>query len=282
MLAGDPPFSEGGLGERVYKHLHTEPPDIRGINPDVPPGLWAVLKRMLAKAPGARYQTPAELLRDLLHLPTKMIDGTADRPEPPASARRTAKRREPAAPPESSDDGVSAGLDEDEDSGLSTPEQRLAATRQFERASEVAAAGENEDYARHLLLSCCQLDPANLRYRQALRQLKRKRIALLGRLTAPLGKLAGKARLQAALRKGEYLKVLEQGEEAVAAAPKDIAVHLLMVDAAAALGLPRLASWLAEQARAGPAQPRPPPQPSPGAREAGSVRRGPPPVGSSA
>ncbi len=99
------------------------------------------------------------------------------------------------------------------------------------------------------MLSCCQLDPANLRYRQALRQLKRKRTALLGRLTAPLGKLAGKARLQAALRKGEYRKVLEHGEEVIAAAPNDIAVHLAMAEAAEALGLPRLATWLVEQAR---------------------------------
>ena len=114
----------------------------------------------------------------------------------------------------------------------------------------MTAAGDNDDYARHLLLSCCGLDPANLRYRQALRQLTAKRTALLGRLTAPLGKLAGKARLQAALRKGEYLKVLEYGEEAVAVAPKDVAVHLAMAEAAEALGLPRLATWLIEQAQA--------------------------------
>ena len=249
MLAGEPPFSEGGLGERVYKHLHTEPPDIRRINPDVPPGLWAVLKRMLAKAPGARYQTPAELLNDLLHLPTQSPDGTAEPSEPSPSARRAAKRRDPVSSHDQADARSSPGLDDDPDPGLSTPDQRLAAARQFERASEVAAAGENDDYARHLMLSCCQLDPANLRYRQALRQLKRKRTALLGRLTAPLGKLAGKARLQAALRKGEYRKVLEHGEEVIAAAPNDIAVHLAMAEAAEALGLPRLATWLVEQAR---------------------------------
>ena len=62
MLAGHPPFDEGGLGEHIYKHMHAEPPDLRKINPDVSPGLWAVLKRMLAKAPGARYQTPVALL----------------------------------------------------------------------------------------------------------------------------------------------------------------------------------------------------------------------------
>ena len=35
MLAGNPPFSEGGLGERILKHLQEEPPDIRQFNPHV-------------------------------------------------------------------------------------------------------------------------------------------------------------------------------------------------------------------------------------------------------
>ena len=71
---GEPPFSEGGLGERVYKHLNTEPTDIRRINPDVPAGLWAVIRKMLAKAPEARHQTPTELLKALLHLSSKGAD----------------------------------------------------------------------------------------------------------------------------------------------------------------------------------------------------------------
>ncbi len=247
MLAGQPPFAEGGLGERVYKHLHSDPPDVRRFNPDVPPGLWTVLKRMLAKAPGARYQTPAAMLHDLLHLPRKALDERGAVKQPSA-ARRGGDRPAPSASGESVDDGSATGLD-DPDAGLSTPDQRTAANRQYERACEAAAGGENDDYARHLLLSSCRLDPANLRYRQALRHLKQKPAALLSRLTAPFGNLAGKARLQKALRKGEYLRVLEHGELALAVAPSDIAVHLAMSGAAEALGLPRLACWLAEQAR---------------------------------
>jgi serine/threonine protein kinase len=249
MLAGQPPFSEGGLGERVYQHLHTEPSSVRRFNRDVPPGLWAVLKRMLAKAPGARYQTPASLLHDLTHLPAGTREDREEAAEKPSS-RRSANRREPVAAPDVPADEEPAGPEDGTDPSLSTPEQRLAASGQFERAREVLAAGDNDEYARHLLLSCCQLDPGNLRYRQALRQVKRKPNRLLGRLTAPLGKMAGKARMQAAVRKGEYLKVLEYGEEAVAADPKDIGAHLAMAGAAEALGLPRLAVWLAEQAKA--------------------------------
>jgi eukaryotic-like serine/threonine-protein kinase len=62
MLAGNPPFAEGGLGERVYKHMHVEPADVRQLNARVPEPLWAILRKMLAKNPEDRFQTPAHLL----------------------------------------------------------------------------------------------------------------------------------------------------------------------------------------------------------------------------
>lgn len=65
MLAGNPPFNEGGLAERLYQHAEVEPPDIRTINPDVTPGLARVLGKMLAKKPVQRYQNPQELIQDL-------------------------------------------------------------------------------------------------------------------------------------------------------------------------------------------------------------------------
>src|SRR5438552_10082175 len=65
MLAGHPPFADGGLAERLYKHLNVEPTDIRQLNRQVSPSLANVLRRMLAKKPQERYQTPALLLQDL-------------------------------------------------------------------------------------------------------------------------------------------------------------------------------------------------------------------------
>jgi serine/threonine protein kinase len=246
MLAGHPPFDEGGLGERVYKHMHTEPPDLRRLNPDVPPGLWAVVKRMLAKTPGARYQTPAALLHDLLHLPglTASPDET-----PPSSMRRLPEARESTATQRDSDGWTFDGSDEELALDASTPEQRVAAAKQFERASEVLAVGDGQ-YARHLLLTCCTLDPANLRYRQTLRQIKQGPGGVLGGFMSPLTKLLGKARLKVAQRKGDYLKVLAYGEEVLAHAPGDVEAQLKMVQAAESLGLLRLAFWLGEQARA--------------------------------
>jgi eukaryotic-like serine/threonine-protein kinase len=68
MLAGQAPFAEGGLTERLYKHIEAEPPDVLQFNPGVPPGLSYILYKLLAKKPEERYQTPAELLHDLLHV----------------------------------------------------------------------------------------------------------------------------------------------------------------------------------------------------------------------
>src|SRR5262245_37451110 len=49
MLAGQPPFNDGGLGQRIYQHQVADPPDVRPLNPNVPEGLWLVLKCTLAK-----------------------------------------------------------------------------------------------------------------------------------------------------------------------------------------------------------------------------------------
>lgn len=66
MLTGRAPFDEGGLTERLYKHIQEEPPDVRKFNDKVPEATVAILRRMLEKKPEARYQTPADLLKDLL------------------------------------------------------------------------------------------------------------------------------------------------------------------------------------------------------------------------
>jgi serine/threonine-protein kinase len=68
MLAGQAPFSEGGLAERLLKHMTSEPPDLRKFNPRVSDRLVAVLDKLLAKKPEERYQTPQELLEELLSL----------------------------------------------------------------------------------------------------------------------------------------------------------------------------------------------------------------------
>ncbi len=68
LLTGKAVFPEGGLAERLNKHLNVDPPDVRLTNPRASKATAAVLRRLLAKRPADRYQTPAELLRDLVDL----------------------------------------------------------------------------------------------------------------------------------------------------------------------------------------------------------------------
>ncbi|HYT93298.1 MAG TPA: protein kinase [Gemmataceae bacterium] len=59
LLTGQPPFPGGTLVEKLMHHSTAEPKPVESLNPEVTPALTAVLKRMLAKKPEERYQTPA-------------------------------------------------------------------------------------------------------------------------------------------------------------------------------------------------------------------------------
>jgi tetratricopeptide (TPR) repeat protein len=132
-----------------------------------------------------------------------------------------------------------------------SPEHRRVAAGQFEHANQVIAAHRNYDYGIRLLLSCCQLDPANLIYRQALRRTQRAKYNnnLKGGWLASLRTWPIKARVKSALRKGDYLRVLEHGERVLVRNPWDVGTHMDMAAAADALGLLDVAIWSLEQAR---------------------------------
>ena len=65
LLTGEPPFVFADGAEAVHAHLARlpEPPDRR--LPAVPAGLSAIVMRLMAKAPGDRYQDHQSLIRDL-------------------------------------------------------------------------------------------------------------------------------------------------------------------------------------------------------------------------
>src|SRR5262249_16945282 len=60
-----PPFPEGTLLEKAQSHLDTLPPPVHALRGDLSADLVAVLERMMAKEPGRRYQTPAEVIQAL-------------------------------------------------------------------------------------------------------------------------------------------------------------------------------------------------------------------------
>ena len=68
MLAGQPPFPEGTVLQKLLQHQGDQPPDIRQFRPDLPEELSRVLRKMMAKDPRHRYASSAELATDLLAL----------------------------------------------------------------------------------------------------------------------------------------------------------------------------------------------------------------------
>ncbi len=68
MLAGHPPFPEGTVLQKVLQHQSEEPPDIRAFQPSAPEELALLLRKMIAKDPLQRFQTPTELIDALVQL----------------------------------------------------------------------------------------------------------------------------------------------------------------------------------------------------------------------
>jgi serine/threonine-protein kinase len=83
LLAGQVPFPGGTALEKLLKHRLEPPTPIEQLRPEVPPHVAAVLRRMLAKRPEERYQTPAAVAAAL-------AEGTAtDFAAPPVASTRS-------------------------------------------------------------------------------------------------------------------------------------------------------------------------------------------------
>ena len=76
LLTGEPPFPGTTLAEKLLKHQQAEPPALEKRRPDVPKGLPAVFRKMLAKRPEDRFATPRAFL--------DALDAALGRPPSPA------------------------------------------------------------------------------------------------------------------------------------------------------------------------------------------------------
>ncbi len=121
---------------------------------------------------------------------------------------------------------------------------------QFEKSGEAIAKG-NYDYGISLLLSCCTLDPANLRYRQMLRRAEESNLerhpAL--RMGTAVYDWILKARLKAAKSTHAYGKVLELSEQILMHEPHDFCAQFEAALAAKEMGLLNSAIWMLERLR---------------------------------
>jgi serine/threonine-protein kinase len=75
LLAGRPPFRGDTPFEVAYQHVKAEPESLAQLRPDLPPGLCAIVHKMMAKDLTQRYATGRDLLRDLARL-RESLSGT--------------------------------------------------------------------------------------------------------------------------------------------------------------------------------------------------------------
>ena len=84
MVGGRPPFTGENPVSIAYKQVHEAPPRLRDLTPDVPVAFEAIVAKLLAKNPAARYANADDLRLDL----TRFRDG--QRPEALAQAAAAA------------------------------------------------------------------------------------------------------------------------------------------------------------------------------------------------
>jgi serine/threonine protein kinase len=65
ILAGKVPFDGGSATEKLLKHRMDEPKRLEEVRKDVPAAIAGIVRKLMAKRPEDRYQTPAELAADL-------------------------------------------------------------------------------------------------------------------------------------------------------------------------------------------------------------------------
>jgi hypothetical protein len=84
LLAGRPPFSASSLGAILMAHQTEEAKPLNIVRPEVPEELAAVVRKMMAKSPAKRYQTPLEVVQ-ALGLFVKQASGAAPASRVPPS-----------------------------------------------------------------------------------------------------------------------------------------------------------------------------------------------------
>ena len=96
LLAGQVPFPGGTFGEKIARHLMDEPEPLERLRPDVPPTLESVVRRLMAKKPEDRYQTPSEVAEAL----ARDIESVAA-VQPAADTKETISNRARVVDPDS-------------------------------------------------------------------------------------------------------------------------------------------------------------------------------------
>jgi serine/threonine protein kinase len=74
LLTGQPPFAGCSLAEKLVRHQMKEPTPLVKLRQDIPAGFGDVIRKMMAKKPEDRYQTPAAVAEALAPFATTDAD----------------------------------------------------------------------------------------------------------------------------------------------------------------------------------------------------------------
>ena len=69
LLTGQVPFPGGSAMEKLSNHAFHTPTPVEQLRPDIPPGVAAIVRKLMAKKPDERFQTPGELAAALVKGP---------------------------------------------------------------------------------------------------------------------------------------------------------------------------------------------------------------------
>jgi serine/threonine protein kinase len=95
MLAGTPPFQAEKPAALALMHMRDEPPPLTVHNPQVPPRLDWIVRKLLAKEPSARYRTAEQLVHILAEYRKHGEQPTGWQPAIPSSSPAAPTLREP-------------------------------------------------------------------------------------------------------------------------------------------------------------------------------------------
>jgi serine/threonine-protein kinase len=85
LLTGQVPFPGGSTLEKLVRHGTEEPTPVTNLRPEVPAPVAAIVRRLMAKQPAERFQTPAELMAALAPFAVSS-PGTWTDPDPDRAA----------------------------------------------------------------------------------------------------------------------------------------------------------------------------------------------------
>ncbi len=110
LLTGQAPFASGPISQRLFAHRQLPAPDARELRPEILAALSGVIKKMMAKKPEERYQTPGEVVEELRVSAVGAARGLTSGMVKSRLSARTGLRRKPAALPIASRNAASTML----------------------------------------------------------------------------------------------------------------------------------------------------------------------------